>query len=124
PFDPGCVRNLLSDTKTLKQILQEAESLLQVTCRAGLSDPQETKQDESLIDEVVSLRLKLSEQEQALKDAMERLRTSNLTKDSMEQFIISQLSRTRDVLKKAKTNLQVKTQEASVSSPPLLIGVS
>ncbi|MEQ2160682.1 hypothetical protein GOODEAATRI_001928, partial [Goodea atripinnis] len=35
PFDPGCVRNLLSDTKTLKQILQEAETLLQVTCRAG-----------------------------------------------------------------------------------------
>ncbi|MEQ2208284.1 hypothetical protein XENOCAPTIV_014976 [Xenoophorus captivus] len=124
PFDPGCVRNLLSDTKTLKQILQEAESLLQVTCRAGLSDPQETKQDESLIDEVVSLRLKLSEQEQALKDAMERLRTSNLTKDSMEQFIVSQLSRTRDVLKKAKTNLQENKlrisslHQASVTVPP------
>ncbi|XP_047230560.1 myomegalin isoform X4 [Girardinichthys multiradiatus] len=124
PFDPGCVRNLLSDTKTLKQILQEAESLLQVTCRAGLSDPQETKQDESLIDEVVSLRLKLSEQEQALKGAMERLRTSNLTKDSMEQFIVSQLSRTRDVLKKAKTNLQENKlrisslHQASVTVPP------
>ncbi|KAK5605666.1 hypothetical protein CRENBAI_008114 [Crenichthys baileyi] len=90
PFDPECVRNLLSDTKTLKQILQEAESLLQVSCRADLSDPQETTQDESLIDEVVSLRLKLSDQEQALKDAMERLRSSNLTKDSMEQFIVSQ----------------------------------
>ncbi|XP_038136689.1 myomegalin isoform X2 [Cyprinodon tularosa] len=152
PLDPGCVRNLLSDTKTLKQILQEAESVLQASRRADQSD---STQDESLKDEVASLRLKLSEQEKALKDAMERLKSSNLTKDSMEHFIVSQLSRTRDVLKKAKGNLQenklrissllrasvpvpppplhlfptphlleVKTQEASASLPPLLIGVS
>ena len=47
-------------------------------------------QDQSLKDEVVSLRLKLSEQEQALKDAMERVKSSNRTKDNMEQLIINQ----------------------------------
>lgn len=39
---------------------------------------------------MVSLRLRLSEQEQALKDAMERLKSSNRTKDSMEHFIVGQ----------------------------------
>lgn len=39
---------------------------------------------------MVSLRLRLSEQEQALKDAMERVKSSNRTKDSMEHFIVGQ----------------------------------
>lgn len=47
-------------------------------------------QDQSLRDEVVSLRLQLSEREEALKDAMERVKSSNRTKDSMEHFIVSQ----------------------------------
>lgn len=47
-------------------------------------------QDQSLKQEVVSLQLRLSEQEEALKDAMERLKSSNRTKDSMEHFIVSQ----------------------------------
>ncbi|XP_035987704.1 myomegalin isoform X2 [Fundulus heteroclitus] len=126
PSDPGCVRNLLSDTKSLKQVLQEAESLLQVLWRADLSDAEEKAQGGSLREEVVSLRLKLSEREQALKDTMETLRSSNLTKDSMEYFIVSQLSRTRDVLKKAKTNLQENKlrisslHQASAPPPPPL----
>ncbi|KAL7397807.1 hypothetical protein ABVT39_028209 [Epinephelus coioides] len=106
PSDSGSVRKLLSDTKTLRQILEEADSLLRMFWRAALPNHQETKQDESLREEVASLRLRLSEQEQALKDAMERVKSSNRTKDSMEHFIVNQLSRTRDVLKKAKTNLQ------------------
>lgn len=47
-------------------------------------------QDQTLRDEVVSLRLQLSEREEALKDAMERVKSSNRTKDSMEHFIVSQ----------------------------------
>lgn len=39
---------------------------------------------------MVSLRLRLSEQEETLKDAMERMKSSNRTKDSMEHFIVSQ----------------------------------
>ncbi|TMS20447.1 Myomegalin [Larimichthys crocea] len=124
PSDSGSVRKLLTDTETLRQILEEADSLLQMFWRAALPNVEETKQDQSLKEEVVSLHLRLSEKEEALKDAMERLKSSNRTKDSMEHFIVSQLSRTQDVLKKAKTNLQVKTQEASASSPSLVVGVS
>ncbi|XP_044218217.1 myomegalin isoform X6 [Thunnus albacares] len=124
PSDSGSVRKLLVDTKTLRQILEEADSLLRMFWRAALPNSEETKQDQSLREEVVSLRLKLSEKEEALRDAMERVKSSNRTKDSMEHFIVNQLSRTRDVLKKAKTNLQVKSQEASVNSPSLLVGVS
>nr|XP_046247378.1 myomegalin isoform X4 [Scatophagus argus] len=124
PSDSGSVRKLLSDTKTMQQILQEADSLLRSFWRAALPNCMETKQEESLRQEVVSLRLSLSEKEQALKEAMERVKSSSRTKDSMERFIVSQLSRTQDVLRKAKTNLQMKTLEASVSSPSLLVGVS
>ena len=37
-----------------------------------------------------SLRATVSEQEEALRDAMDRLKSSNRTKDSMEHFIVSQ----------------------------------
>ncbi|CAJ1059465.1 myomegalin isoform X4 [Xyrichtys novacula] len=125
--DSGHVRKLQSDTKTLRQILEESDSLLRMFWRAALPDKTETEQvgkDQCLMEEVVSLRLRLSEKEEALKDAMERVKSSNRTKDSMEHFIVSQLSRTRDVLKKAKTNLQENQlrisslQPASFSTPP------
>ncbi|KAM3875832.1 myomegalin [Diretmus argenteus] len=110
PLDSGSVRKLLADTKTLRQILEEASALLRMFWRAALPSSEEptlnTKQEQSLKEEIGSLRLRLSEQEEALRDAMERLKSSNSTKDSMEHFIISQLSRTRDVLKKAKSNLE------------------
>ncbi|XP_056269979.1 myomegalin isoform X4 [Pseudoliparis swirei] len=104
PSDPSSVIKLLSDTKTLREILEEAGALLRMFWRAALPTCEETKQ--SVGEEVVSLRLKLSEHEQALKDAMESVKSSNRTKDSMEHFIVSQLSRTRAVLTKAKTNMQ------------------
>nr|XP_040040235.1 myomegalin isoform X1 [Gasterosteus aculeatus aculeatus] len=124
PTDSGPVGKLLSDTKTLGEILEEAGALLRMFWRAALPNHEESNQDRSLRDEVASLRLKLSEHERALKDATERVTSSNRTKDSMEHFIVNQLSRTRDVLRKAKTNLQENTREASVSSPALLVGVS
>ncbi|XP_035799766.2 myomegalin isoform X5 [Amphiprion ocellaris] len=100
----GSVTKLLSDTKTLRQILNKADSLVQIFWRAALPESEETQQ--VLREEVVSLRLKLSERDQALKDAMEKVKSSNNTKDSMEHFIVSQLSRTQDVLRRAKINLQ------------------
>ncbi|KAM8875635.1 myomegalin isoform 3-T3 [Spinachia spinachia] len=106
PSDSGPVSKLLSDIKTLGEILEEAGALLRMFWRAALPNHKESNQDRSLRDEVVSLRLKLSEHERALKDAAERVTSSNRTKDSMEHFIVNQLSRTRDVLRKAKTNLQ------------------
>ncbi|KAF6721984.1 Myomegalin [Oryzias melastigma] len=124
PSDSGTVRRLLSDAQTLKEFLQDADALAQTFWTAASTETQESGQTRSLKEEVSSLRLQLSEREKALKDTTERLRSSDLTKDSMERFIVSQLSRTRDVLKQAKTNLQGKRQEASMNSASLLVGVS
>ncbi|XDV41577.1 hypothetical protein PO909_010425 [Leuciscus waleckii] len=106
----GYVRNLNASTTTLKQILEETSSLLRMFWRAALpsteASAQQLKKEQSLRKEVVALRRKFSEQEQLLRDTMENLRTSSRTKDNMEQFIVSQLSRTRDVLKHARSNLE------------------
>ncbi|XP_067088213.1 myomegalin-like isoform X2 [Osmerus mordax] len=106
--DTGSLRNLQASTKTLRQILEEASSLLRMFWRAALPSREGAgpSAKKALREEMSSLRATVSEQEQALRDAMDRLKSSNRTKDSMEHFIVNQLSRTRDVLKKAKTNLQ------------------
>ncbi|KAF4099664.1 hypothetical protein G5714_019790 [Onychostoma macrolepis] len=124
----GFMRNLHTSTKTLKQILEETSSLLRMFWRAALpsteASAQQLKKEQSLRNEVVALRRKLSEQEQLLRDTMENLRTSSRTKDSMEQFIVNQLSRTRDVLKQARSNLEVRSLEPPSNMPPLLVGIS
>lgn len=86
-------------------------------------------------EEILSLKLRISEQEEVLKGTVQRLRSTSRTKESMEHFIFNQrkrrcfsecvhafdararlqppslcfsaVSRTRDVLKKARTNLEV-----------------
>lgn len=84
-------------------------------------------------EEILSLKLRISEQEEVLKGTVQRLRSTSRTKESMEHFIVNQrkcfclserrrsfdvqlqppslwfsaVSRTRDVLKKARTNLEV-----------------
>ncbi|XP_055779300.1 myomegalin-like isoform X2 [Salvelinus fontinalis] len=123
---PGLASRLLTSTKTLRQILEEAISLLRMFWRAALPSCEGYSQSTKelfLKDEVHMLRQRVSQQEEALRDAMETLKSSNRTKDSMEHFIVSQLSTTKDVLKKARTNLEVKSQEASASSPILLVRV-
>ncbi|XP_043074784.1 myomegalin isoform X10 [Puntigrus tetrazona] len=121
----GFMRNLHTSTKTLKQILEETSSLLRMFWRASLpstdASAQQLKKEQSLRKEVVTLRRKLSEQEQLLRDTMENLRTSSRTKDSMEQFIVNQLSRTRDVLKQARSNLEKNELKiGSLGCTPLL----
>ncbi|XP_073789604.1 myomegalin isoform X40 [Danio rerio] len=120
----GYVRNLQVSTKTLKQILEETSSLLRMFWRAALpsteTSAQQLKKEQSLRKEVIALRCKLSEQEQLLRDTMENLRASSQTKDSMEQFIVNQLSRTRDVLKQARSNLEKNELKiASLGFTPL-----
>lgn len=121
----GCVKSLLTNTKTLKQVIEETASVLKMFWRAALPSAEATtpqlQKEQSLKEEVVSLKRKLSEQEQALRDTLDTLKSSNRTKDSMEQFIVNQLSRTRDVLKKARTNLEVKSR--APSSAPLVVEV-
>ncbi|XP_056125475.1 myomegalin isoform X8 [Rhinichthys klamathensis goyatoka] len=120
----GYVRNLHASTTTLKQILEETSSLLRMFWRAALpsteASAQQLKKEQSLRKEVVALRRKFSEQEQLLRDTMENLRTSSRTKDNMEQFIVNQLSRTRDVLKQARSNLEKNELKiASLGCTPL-----
>ncbi|MED6274088.1 hypothetical protein CHARACLAT_012927, partial [Characodon lateralis] len=125
--DYRCVKSLLSNTKTLRQILEEAMSLLKMFWRAALpnTDPsiQNLKKEQCLKEEILSLKLRISEQEEVLKGAVQRLRSTSRTKESMEHFIVNQLSRTRDVLKKARTNLEknelrLSSLSSSPSSPP------
>ncbi|MBN3302301.1 MYOME protein, partial [Amia calva] len=110
-LDYSCVKTLLSNAKTLRQILEEATSLLKMFWRAALPSgegcTQHFKKEQSMKEEIHKLRQKITEQEGLLQNTIERLRNSNRTKESMEHFIVGQLSRTRDVLKKARTNLEV-----------------
>ncbi|XP_026168604.1 myomegalin isoform X3 [Mastacembelus armatus] len=113
----GCVKSLLSNMKTLRQILEEAMSLLKMFWRAALpsTDPsiQNLKKEQCMQEEILSLKLRMSEQEEVLKGTIQRLRSTSRTKESMEHFIVNQLSRTRDVLKKARTNLEKNEQRLS-----------
>ncbi|XP_076150236.1 myomegalin isoform X2 [Alosa pseudoharengus] len=109
-LDYGSVKSLLSDTKTLRQILEEANSLLKMFWRAALPNHEGSsmhlQKEQTLKEEIHSLRLRISEQEDVLQGTIQRLRSTSRTKESMEHFIVSQLSRTRDVLKKARSNLE------------------
>ncbi|KAI1891487.1 hypothetical protein AGOR_G00144320 [Albula goreensis] len=125
-LDYGSMKTLLSNTKTLGQILDEASSLLKMFWRAALPSSevsaQHIRKEQSMKEEIHQLRLRITEQEDMLQDAIKRLRSTNRTKENMEHFIVNQLSRTHDVLKKARTNLEVRSQEVPVNG--LLIGVS
>nr|XP_020859044.1 myomegalin-like isoform X5 [Phascolarctos cinereus] len=104
------IHQLRGSTSTLHQILEESASLLTMFWRAALpsthSPAQQRKVEESMKGEILELKTKLSKQETLLQSTNERLKTSNRLKESMEQFIINQLTRTHDVLKKARTNLE------------------
>nr|XP_044605246.1 myomegalin isoform X21 [Equus asinus] len=104
------IHELRSSTSALHHMLEESTSLLTMFWRAALPSswgPALSGQaGESMKRELLELRTKLSKQENLLQSTAERLRTANQQKESMEQFIFSQLTRTHDVLKKARTNLQ------------------
>ncbi|XP_069368003.1 myomegalin-like isoform X12 [Paralichthys olivaceus] len=125
-LDYGYVKSLLSNTRTLRQILEESMSLLKMFWRAALpsTDPsiQNLKKEQCMKEEILSLKLRMSEQEEVLKGTVQRLRSTSRTKENMEHFIVNQLSRTRDVLKKARTNLEknelrLSSLSSSSSSP-------
>ncbi|KAK7945716.1 hypothetical protein WMY93_001444 [Mugilogobius chulae] len=124
-LDDNCITILFANTKTLRQIFEEAMSLLKMFWRAALPSTdvsiQSLKKEQCLQEEILSLKLRVSEQEEVLKGTIQRLRSTSRTKESMEHFIVSQLSRTRDVLKKARTNLEkneLRLSSLSSSSSP------
>ncbi|XP_066514417.1 myomegalin-like isoform X1 [Hoplias malabaricus] len=128
-LDYTSVRTLLVNTKTLRQILEEAASLLKMFWRAALPSADGPahllQKEQSMREEIQSLRLRIAEQEEVLQGTIQRLRSTSRTKESMETFIVNQLSRTRDVLKKARANLEkneLRISSLSSSSSSLCHG--
>uniref|UniRef100_H2ZA93 Uncharacterized protein n=1 Tax=Ciona savignyi TaxID=51511 RepID=H2ZA93_CIOSA len=61
--------------------------------------------------EVGKLRRRLSTQDKLLQSTVERLQTTNRMKEGIEHAIVKQLSKTHDVLRKARGNLEAKVNE-------------
>ncbi|XP_068946298.1 myomegalin isoform X3 [Petaurus breviceps papuanus] len=108
------IHQLRGSTKTLHQIFEESASLLTMFWRAALpnthSPTQQKKVVESMKGEILELKTKLSEKENLLQSTNEHLKTTKRLKENMEHFIVNQLTRTHDVLKRARTNLEVNSQ--------------
>uniref|UniRef100_A0A8I3WX00 Phosphodiesterase 4D interacting protein n=1 Tax=Callithrix jacchus TaxID=9483 RepID=A0A8I3WX00_CALJA len=115
------IHELRSSTSALHHALEESLSLLTMFWRAALPSAHTPvlpgKVGESTERELLELRTKISQQERLLQTTAERLKTANQQKESMEQFIVSQLTRTHDVLKKARTNLEGNTDRIASVKP-------
>ncbi|XP_078487482.1 uncharacterized protein LOC100183006 isoform X2 [Ciona intestinalis] len=61
--------------------------------------------------EVGKLRRRLTTQDKLLQSTVERLQSTNRMKEGIEHAIVKQLSKTHDVLKKARGNLEAKVNE-------------
>ncbi|XP_074762928.1 myomegalin isoform X4 [Athene noctua] len=106
--------HLWGSASTLHRVLEECASFLAAFWSTVLpvGPAQHQGKEQELQGEIAALRAQLSEREDALRSTAERLRGTAQLKDSMEQFIVSQLTRTHSVLRKARTNLEVKAQQA------------
>nr|XP_054525876.1 myomegalin-like isoform X4 [Pan troglodytes] len=115
------IHELRSSTSALHHALEESASLLTMFWRVALPSTHipvlPGKVGESTETELLELRTKVSKQERLLQSTAERLKTANQQKESMEQFIVSQLTRTHDVLKKARTNLESSTYRIACVKP-------
>ncbi|CAO2599331.1 Pde4dip, partial [Lemmus lemmus] len=104
------VRELQSSASALSYTLEESASLLTMFWRAALpSSPGPGlvgKEGQVTEKELLDLRTQVSQQEQLLQRTQERLKTAKQKKKIMEQYIVNHLTRTHDVLKKARTNLE------------------
>ncbi|KAM6305704.1 myomegalin-like [Aegotheles albertisi] len=105
--------HLWGSASTLHRVLEECASLLAAFWSTVLpaSPAQHQGKEQALQGEIAALRARLFEREDALQSTAEQLRSTARLKDSMEQFIVSQLTRTHNVLRKARTNLEVKAQQ-------------
>ncbi|XP_064003297.1 myomegalin isoform X2 [Pogoniulus pusillus] len=105
--------HLWGSASTLHRILEECTSLLAAfwSTTLSVSPAQHHSKEQELQGEIVALRAQLSEREDALQNTAKQLRSTAQLKDSMERFIVSQLTRTHNVLCKARTNLEVKAQQ-------------
>nr|Q80YT7.2 RecName: Full=Myomegalin; AltName: Full=Phosphodiesterase 4D-interacting protein [Mus musculus] len=122
---PGNIsaHELRSSAKALNHALEESTSLLNMFWRAALPNTHGPvlvgKEGQLMEKELLDLRAQVSQQEQILQNTAARLKRANQRKKSMEQFIVSHLTRTHDVLKKARTNLEMKSFRALTCTPAL-----
>ncbi|XP_038417881.1 myomegalin isoform X53 [Canis lupus familiaris] len=110
------IHELGSSTQALQHVLEESASLLNMFWRAALpssSPALSGNMGQAMKKELLELRTKLTKQETLLQCTAERLKTTHQQKESMEQFIFSHLTRTHDVLKKARTNLEEPRKKRS-----------
>ncbi|XP_039340608.1 myomegalin-like isoform X2 [Mauremys reevesii] len=123
-LDWGSIQQLLSAASALHQLLEQCASLLTTFWRGALPAAPSPAQHQTaaMKDELLALRARLAEQENLLQRAAERLQDTCRLKDNMEHFIVSHLTQTHAVLRKARTNLESlqksKPQGSSVKSPP------
>ncbi|XP_031230806.1 myomegalin isoform X5 [Mastomys coucha] len=114
-------QELQSSTRALNHALEESASLLTMFWRAALPNSHGPvlvdKEGQLMEKELLDLRAQVSQQEQLLQSTAARLKRANQRKKSMEQFIVSHLTRTHDVLKKARTNLEHNTYEIASVQP-------
>ncbi|XP_074859294.1 myomegalin isoform X3 [Carettochelys insculpta] len=107
---PGSVRQLHSGTATLHRLLEQSAALL-ATWRTAPCQPAELQ----------TLRARVAEQEELLRSGAARLQRAQHLKASMELVLVSHLTQTHAVLKKARTNLEPlqnnKPQSSCPSSP-------
>ncbi|XP_022089009.1 myomegalin-like isoform X3 [Acanthaster planci] len=68
-------------------------------------------------DQVARLRRRLRAQDDLMKEALQRLSTSNRLKEDMELALIQQLSQTHDVLRQARGNLEAHSTTSSSTLP-------
>ncbi|KAJ1174636.1 hypothetical protein NDU88_006456 [Pleurodeles waltl] len=119
-LDYGNIRQLFSSTNTLHKILEESAALLSMFWRAALPDTQsiaqQKREDQSKKEEILKLQSKLAEQGHVLQNTVEHLRSTSQMKENMEKFIVGQLTRTHDVLRKARTNLEAQSSTTPQSS--------
>nr|XP_044994587.1 myomegalin-like isoform X11 [Jaculus jaculus] len=117
------VGELRSSASALRHTLEESASLLTMFWRAALpSSPGPAllgRLGESAQRELQDLRNQVCQQQRQLQGTAERLKLVSQQKQSLEQFIVSQLTRTHDVLKKARTNLEVKSLRTLLCAPAL-----
>ncbi|EMP34555.1 Myomegalin [Chelonia mydas] len=92
-LERGSVRQLLSATSALRQLLERCASLLATFWRGALpaapSLAQHQTAEQAMKDELLALRARLAEQENLLRNAAERLQDTCRLKDNMEHFIVS-----------------------------------
>ncbi|XP_063155971.1 myomegalin-like [Candoia aspera] len=103
------IRKLLVHTSSLHQILEKSTSLLAMFWRASPPMPRISAPEQSVAEEIQILRAKLAEQENCVQSA-------NRIQGSMENFILTHLTGTYNVLKKARINLEGMSQQPKLIS--------